>query len=428
MIYPYQQAGAEWLAARRTAFLADEMGLGKTVQAIRGADIIGAKKILVICPAVARIQWAREFERWQTISRDVFPWVKNQSFSRITDHDVTICSHEALVNRLLARTLCRPWDLVVVDEAQAFKTNTAKRTIALYGRGSILAEGKRVWLLSGTPMPNHPGELWTHLHTLFGDSRPYHEFLNRYCIVVAGDYGPRIMGSRNVSELKERLRPHILRRRATEVLKDLPPITFGHVAIRVSSANAHAVDLLALQIGTLDPEALLANGSEHIAAIRRTIGELKAPIVAELILGELTADPKQKLVCFAWHLGVLDKIEEQCRVLGVVRIDGSTTPVARQKAIDSFQDNPETRLFLGQIKACSTAITLTAAHHVVLAEASWTPGDNVQAAKRCHRIGQTRPVLARFVTLDGTIDDAVNRVLARKARMLTELWDNQEES
>lgn len=422
-IYPYQQAGVEWLAERRTAFLADEMGLGKTVQAIRGADIIGAKKILVICPAVARIQWAREFERWQTVERSVFSWVSPPH----GNPDVVIVSNAGINQGPVAEKLQEcAWDLLILDEAQAFKSQQAKRTVAIYGKDGLCRKTARTWLLSGTPMPNHPGELWTHLRVLFGETLDYPDFLNRYCITAQGDYGLRVLGSRNLGELKDKLRPHLLRRRTSEVLRELPPIAFGEVVVRAEN-SAGIVAAMMAKLGTIDPEALATCNQEHLSALRRMIGILKAPAVAELIMGELTADPLMKLVCFAHHLDVLDTLQESCSSLGVVRIDGATRPVMRQEAIDTFQNKPDVRLFLGQIQACSTAITLTAANRVLFAEASWTPGDNVQAAKRCHRIGQTRPVLARFVTLDGTIDDAVNRVLARKARMLTELWDNQEE-
>jgi SNF2 family DNA or RNA helicase len=96
----------------------------------------------------------------------------------------------------------------------------------------------------------------------------------------------------------------------------------------------------------------------------------------------------------------------------------------RQTAIDQFQANPKVRVFIGQLQACSTAITLHAANQVVFVEQSWTPSDNAQAAKRCHRIGQKNPVFVRMLGLAKSVDEAVAKVLARKSQMISELMED----
>ena len=89
--------------------------------------------------------------------------------------------------------------------------------------------------------------------------------------------------------------------------------------------------------------------------------------------------------------------------------------------IDRFQNDPRCRVFIGQITAAGTAVTLTATNQVLFAETSWSPGDLVQAAKRCHRIGQRRPVFVRILALSDSLDEAVSRVLAGKARMISQI-------
>ena len=123
----------------------------------------------------------------------------------------------------------------------------------------------------------------------------------------------------------------------------------------------------------------------------------------------------------AWHHEVMDVLQRQLQHFGVVRVDGGTP--TRQRCIDTFQNDSTVKVFLGQIRACGTAITLTASNQVAFVEASWTPADNLQAAKRCHRIGQTKLTMVRMFSLAGSIDEVVTRILARKARMTSEIED-----
>ncbi len=91
--------------------------------------------------------------------------------------------------------------------------------------------------------------------------------------------------------------------------------------------------------------------------------------------------------------------------------------------MDSFQNDPDTRIFIGNIKAAGTAITLTASDRVYFVEQEWVPGDNTQAAQRCHRIGQTKSVNAIFVTISGSLDEKIGAILARKAKDIHAVFD-----
>jgi SWI/SNF-related matrix-associated actin-dependent regulator 1 of chromatin subfamily A len=129
---------------------------------------------------------------------------------------------------------------------------------------------------------------------------------------------------------------------------------------------------------------------------------------------------------FAVHRDVISILASALRKkfgrFGVVTLFGGTPPRRRQENIDRFQTDPKCRVFIGQVVAAGTAITLTAAHDVLFAEASWNPADNAQAAMRCHRIGQDEPVFVRFVSAAGTIDERIQRVLRRKTETITQLF------
>jgi SNF2 family DNA or RNA helicase len=450
----------DFLAARRIGFLLDGMGLGKTPQAIRAADATNAQRLLIICPAIARTNWARELARFGLLARKV--QVLASTGPRIDPGaDAVVVSFELAAKPAIRRQLLvLRFNVLILDEAHALKSRAARRTRAVYGpmcdgRGGFVERAKRVWLLTGTPMPNHAGEVWTHLSALLPEALTigakrltYPEFLERYCVVQHTRYGPRVVGNRNTAELRRALQPHVLRRRAEDVLPDLPEIRWTTIVVDPTNVLADVqaaeaapelnalravIDAAVAKIGlhrgaaTADRDALvermLRADSVALARLRRLTGVAKAGATVELLQDELAAGALDKVVVFAHHREVLRALASGLDRYGVVVIDGNTSPGQRQAAIDRFQSHPKIRVFLGQITAAATAITLTAASHVVFAEASWVPADNLQAAKRVHRIGQTRPVVVRFVSLAGSLDEAITEVLRRKARLLAQIID-----
>jgi SNF2 family DNA or RNA helicase len=123
----------------------------------------------------------------------------------------------------------------------------------------------------------------------------------------------------------------------------------------------------------------------------------------------------------AYHRDVMALIRDHLTGYWVTGIDGSTGPQQRAEAEQDFQENPDCRVFLGQTTAAGHAITLTAAHDIIIAEPAWSPEDLRQAVKRIHRIGQTRACRARVCVLPDTIDEQVEGVRLRKLRDLGEI-------
>lgn len=433
-LFEYQHTGASWLSTRRHALLADEMGLGKTVQAIRAADLISdICTICIVCPAIARIGWAREFERWQERSRSIAVVRSSADLEKpaVIGADVLIVSYSMLASAKARKLLAaRRNDLLILDEAHSLKNPQAVRSRAVYGhrydrKVGLASTAARVWLLSGTIMPNNPSELWTHLHALFGETRRYSEFIRDFCILHNDGFSEKIVGGKNSAELAALLRPHLLRRRVADVLVDLPPLRWVHTVVSPDTLppkpvlppeEAAVLEAVRAKLADDDVDGL-ATDAMHLATLRRWTGVAKAAAVVEL--ANVTSD---KVVIFALHRDVIQDIRAGIGQ-GAVVIDGSVsdskkTPESvgeRQLIIDSFNEKPEPRVLICQLSIASTALTLTAAAHVIFAETSWTPSDLQQAAKRCHRIGQNRPVLAQVVSLEGSIDEAVNAVVLRKA-------------
>lgn len=456
-LFPYQQEGAEWLPTRDTALLGYEPGLGKTITSIAAADRLGVKNILVLCQAVGKTHWKNEFTRFQQIDRSIT--IINGHTQPVPETGVVIVNYDlisradSMVTRALLR---REWDVLIADEAHALKSPKSNRTRAVYGKRldrtkGLAAQAQRVWLLTGTPAPNSAHELYTHLRALAPEAieligRPMSEpeFVERFCTYRDTTFGRQITGSKNLTELRQRMQNFMLRKRKTEVLQDLPPLSFDTLVVHphdvpgVPASLVREMSSLDMQLAMdwgVDGEGddLLAvlsamKASEHIATQRRLTGQIKAEIAIDLVTSELRGSDK-KMILFCHHTAVIDRIVEGLADagFGVVKIDGRDNQASRDNAIDAFQRDQATQVFVGQLTAAGTSITLTAASDVLFVEASWVPSENYQAACRAHRIGQKDGVLARFLTLEGSLDKQIMTTLARKARDIAVLIDAEGE-
>jgi len=161
---------------------------------------------------------------------------------------------------------------------------------------------------------------------------------------------------------------------------------------------------------------------ESLSTIRRQIGEMKVNAAAAWINERLGCGVNKMLV-FGWHLDVLYQLHRRLAGFDAVIITGETSPVGRQNAEHLFQTRPTVRVLVGQILACGTALTLTAANEVAILEPSWVPGQNSQAIDRAHRLGQHDSVLASFLYVPGTIDENIMRSFRRKAEEVAQLYD-----
>lgn len=471
-LYPHQQVGAEWLAGRSRAMLFDEQGLGKTITVIAAADLSGTKaewreinspagspieSILVIAPSVVLHNWAKEFEKWSpTRTKQIVAKGSDTLGTRVS---VVIVSHTLFHSpRIFAQILDSQWDLVVVDEAHNFRNREAQRTQALYGsmratshkhehlgiftedgladHDCVLNACDRMWGLTGTPVPNNVSELWTHLRALFPDSIPNEQgdpmsfaaFRSRYCKTRPTRYGLKVVGNKNLSELKKRTAPVTLRRLKADVL-DLPEVRFETVALTPTKLpwefEALAGEIKDLLADADDPTAAQGfaalRASSDYARFRRWCGMAKVEQTVEMIAAELEFGALDKVVIFAHHSDVVADIAAGLDEFGVRLITGATYPKFRNEAVEQFQNDPKTRVMVCNIVAGGVGITLTAASDVVFAEMSFVPGENAQAADRCHRIGQTKRVRVRCLALAGSIDSDIVDILTLKTRMIREV-------
>lgn len=427
MLYQHQLNGAQWLLERPRAYLGDEPGLGKTRTLLRALRSSGARRPLIVCPAIVRTHWHREgYDDAQEYGGE----------------DLLVKSYDEIVRggmKLMAELVLRERiDALVLDEAHYCKHASSQRSQLLLGAGGYARRIDRVWLASGTPIPKHAGELWTQLVNLRPDVleahgvRDHQRWIDRFCVMrgrfLHGQWieSPKPGVVKNEHELRAILDQVMLRRTLADVGLDVPALFWQVVRLDVGAAADWAAVLdaptarvqLALQTG----EALedIAN-DPHVARMRRRLGELKVAPVAEMLTSQL-ADSADKVVVFAHHRTVLSALRELLRSFGVAYVDGDVSGAARDEAIDRFQTDPRTRVFLGQNLACQTGITLTAASRVVLVEPDWTADVNYQLGKRVARIGQGADhCIAQMIALAGTLDEAIVGQNLRETRMHEEI-------
>jgi SWI/SNF-related matrix-associated actin-dependent regulator of chromatin subfamily A-like protein 1 len=422
-LYNYQKAGAEFLAARRAAILGDSMGLGKTVQAIAACDAIAAERITIICPAIARENWRREFIRWQRQPRAVHIINKGADVRHLAA-PVQITSYALASTPAVREGLRRRGnDVLILDEAQALKDPNSVRTQSVYSPRGLITSTRRVWALTGTLCPNAAHEAWTHVKSMRRTSLTYGQWIRRYCSTKDTPYGTAITGTNmlHAGELADILRPLVLQRTATQVALDLPELRWGQVMVRpdnVPPAPETTEEVRAILHRLEAGDDITAAEKLCLASLRRWTELAKAPALIELLRSDL--ETTVKIVLFGIHREALRQIAD---AFGddAAELNGDTSIAERQQIIDQFQTSSRPRLLVCQMQVASTALNLHAAHNVVFSAVTWTPLDVVQAAARCHRIGQTQPVLARVISLAGSIDEAMAAVTLRKATELAHL-------
>ena len=328
--------------------------------------------------------------------------------------------------------------MLILDESHYLKNPKSKRTKAVFGPkcdriGGIAENADRVYCLSGTPAPNDPSELWPSVRALAPDlldkrQHSYWGFVTKYCRTRDNGFGLQIIGGRNMGELRGRLEPFILRRKKEDVLPQLPALRLE--TLFLDGVLSRELSVLSAEYAGQIEAALAADGVEglaklapHVAKLRRLTGILKVPGVVETVENEVGHDGK--IVLFAYHTGVIEALEAELidRGFGVVVVDGACPAGFRTTRVDRFQSDATVQVFIGQLTAAGTGLTLTAASEAIIVESSWVPAENEQAAMRIHRIGQKNACRVRFATLADSLDEKINRAVMRKAADIATLFN-----
>lgn len=444
-LLPHQVEGAGWLAERLSrrlgAILADDPGLGKTLTTAT-ALIVAPNTLpaIICCPANVKSTWLAELQQLRVPLEVV---VVEGLRGPLPRAHVLICNYDLLraretqLKRLGARA-------IVFDEAHILKEPTPhERHRAAVATNLARAIGPTL-LLTGTPLPNRPDELWRLLH--LADPKTwssFHQYKERYCL--APDRSDLVLGRQLVTdhgavyhydELQARMAPCILRRIKAEVLPHLPPKRRQVLSTELEpidrrhydEAEKNVVTWLR-QLGSTARAEAATRGQAivKIQMLRRiaAVGKLRKAVPE--MLATWFAQPKPpKLVVFAYHRQVLRGVHTLCDRLGVRAIGfGRSDAAQRQAAVDTFLAG-RADVFLAPIRAAGVGINLqSAAHHALFLERLWEPWAMIQAEDRLHRLGQRSPVEIIYLDAHRTVDNHIAAVLAAKQQLIDVVIDER---
>jgi SNF2 family DNA or RNA helicase len=439
--FPYQLEGQQFLTSHTRGLLADEMGVGKTGQAILSWTKLGAERVLVMCPANVRSGWLKALP-------DFCEKPLPARVMLTAGHDplatgLTICSYDLGIREAMKKKLlAMPWDVVVTDEEHYLKERDSKRTELVFGKGcaagpgSLIADADYFWGLSGTPAPNHAGELYPILRAYGLYKGGYLEFINYFCVILDTVYGPKVVKTKpeKLTELKALLKTFMLRRKWADVQKDRPDILFSQIFLDPSECDTEllkelmeeekgeeAAALNDILSGELDE---LPDGMQF-ARFRRLTGLVKIKPIARQISEELELGMMDKVLVWAVHREVVEGIAGALAKFGSAMLYGGMTPAAKDAVLEKFKREPATRVLVMNVTAGGTGID--GLQHVaadeIFAESSWALHENEQATRRLYRTGQKRHVRSRYASVANTLDEQIQKVLVRKAADIKNIFE-----
>ena len=445
-LMPHQ---AKFLASvrdgHRSFLLADEPGLGKTAQSVIAASVAGAYPLLVVVPNVVKMNWAREVERWTPGRRVTVVHGDGADIDAFAD--VFVINYEIL-DRHLSWISNFGFKGMVVDEAHMIKNTSSQRSrnvLAIADRIRERTPGTSPLMiaLTGTPLINDIDDfraIWRFLGWTDGE-KPGPELMAK---LEHNGWTPA--DSAFYPEARQSvIEMGIVRRRKLDVAKDLPakrvvdlPVELDDDLGRgIRDAERKLADKLvarftALKNGKLgaklSDDALIrmvcaqeleeSNASAdglNVFTMVRQIGQAKAGLAADYAAQLVRS--VGKVVFFAKHVDVMDKVERQLAEAGLrtVSIRGDQTAVFRQEQIDAFNTDPEVSVAVCSLTAAGVGVNLQAASNVILAELSWTDAEQTQAIDRVHRIGQEEPVTAWRIVAAQTLDARIAELIDSKA-------------
>ncbi|WP_269084087.1 DEAD/DEAH box helicase [Sorangium cellulosum] len=436
-LFPYQRDGVLHLFRNGRALLADDMGLGKTLQAIAACELLRrrgeARRILIVTAASLKHQWAQEIARWTGERAAVLGGSPAQrSGALAAEAAYTVLSYE-LTWRELSRLQALAADVLVLDEAQRaknFRTKTAATLRAIPSRF--------LFVLTGTPVENRLDDLYALLQlvdpALLGPLWRFNADFHRQ------DERGRIVGYKNLGELRRRVAPVALRRERAEVLLDLPPLLEQtrytpltreqrelDADYRAQAARLVAIaERRALRKEELDRLMMLlmkarqACNALELCDPRRQ--KRASPKLDELeaLIAEITAHPRNKVIVFSEWVGMLALARERLDRLrvGHVMLHGDVPTERRPALLDRFREDPAVRVLLST-DAGGVGLNLQAASYVVHLDLPWNPARLDQRTARAHRMGQARGVSVTYLCAEEGIERGIEGILAEKRAVLS---------
>ncbi len=431
----YQRDGLGWLRFLKSfgfgGCLADDMGLGKTVQVLallqwrRLGRLAADRPSLVVAPRSVLRNWAQEAARFAPrLQVRVYHGPNRRALLESAGRQHLILTTYATLRRDVSELKDVGFDYAVLDEAQAIKNASSQTAKAC----RVLRAQHRL-ALTGTPVENHLGELWS----IF-------EFLNPGMLGrlprLKKWSGAKSLDHESLSAVAGALRPFILRRSKEQVLQDLPVKTeqtlfcdlagkqrrlYNELRNHYRALLTRRIDKMGLQrskIHVLEALLRLRQAACHPGLIDKQRGN-EPSAKLDVLIGQIeeVLDGGHKALIFSQFVSLLTILRRSLdrRKITYEYLDGRTRK--RQERVERFQTDTDCRLFLISLKAGGLGLNLTAADYVFILDPWWNPAVEAQAVDRAHRIGQTRPVFAYRLISRDTVEEKILQLQATKREL-----------
>ena len=435
----YQKDGFRWMQflARHGlhGILADDMGLGKTLQTLahlmaeKTSGRSGGRPSLVVAPTSVVPNWRSEAVKFAPGLRVlVLNGADRKKYFRSIPHADLVITSFALLQRDIDKLLGFQYHIMVLDEAQYIKNPRAK-----VAQAACRVIARHRICLSGTPIENHLGELWSLMHFLIpgflGTEETFQKNF-RKPIEEEGDADKNAL-------LKKRIAPLVLRRTKDQVAKELPPKT---IMVHLVELHSEQKDLYETVRATMDKrvrEAIAARGIEQsqivfldaLLKLRQICcdprllpadfsdgvkSSAKLDFLAELL--ETLIEEGRRILIFSQFTTMLSLIEEYLVKTKVPFLKLTGASKDRGALVEQFQSG-KFPIFLISLKAGGTGLNLTAADTVIHYDPWWNPAAEMQATDRAYRIGQDKPVFVHKLLCQDTVEERIHRLQIEKAKL-----------
>lgn len=463
-IMPHQSRFLEAVRdGHRTFLLADEPGLGKTAESVLAASVADAYPLLAVVPNVVKMNWAREVERWTPQRRATVIHGDGENIDAFAD--VFIVNYEIL-DRHLSWLSTIGLRGMVVDEAHFIKNLTSQRSqnvLALAARIREQVRDPLLLALTGTPLINDVEDfdaIWRFLGWTNGE-KPGPALMEKL-----DETGLTPADKAFYPEAREAvISMGIVRRKKKDVAADLPDKLIADLPVELDDEFGRSIRQAERELGErlaakyrrivearggsrsagarlapgeidadivrlvahneLEESKAAGSGAENVFTMVRRIGQAKAQLAADYAV-QLQRSVG-KVVFFAKHIDVMDQAEAHFAAAGLktVSLRGDQTTVARQQAIDEFNNDPGVGIAVCSLTAAGVGVNMQASSNVVLAELSWTAAEQTQAIDRVHRIGQDEPVTAWRIIAAHTIDTKIAELIDSKQGLAARALDGE---
>ena len=444
---PYQRTGVDWLQFLREyrlgGVLADDMGLGKTVQILAHLCIEKQAKrlhapVLIVAPTSVLRNWQQEAARFAPHLRTlVFHGERrHRQAATLTQHEMVLTTY-ALLLRDKALLLDHTFSTIILDEAQCVKNHRAKTAQIV----QQLKATHRV-CVTGTPLENHLGELWSLFHFLMpgflGDAS---QFKQHFRTPIEKQHDARCR-----ERLIQRIKPFLLRRQKNQVLTELPAKThmvrtvtlqgperdlYESIRLAMEKKVREAIGqkgfgrsrivildaLLKLRQVCCHPKLLTLKAAKKAHATASKLAQLNT------LLSSLLEEGRRVLI-FSQFTRMLAIIEDSLKAANIPYVILTGATKNRVAPVEAFQQG-QVPVFLISLKAGGTGLNLTAADTVIHYDPWWNPAVEDQATDRAHRIGQDKPVFVYKLIAEGTVEETIQAMQTKKRDLVAGLFSEQ---